>query len=493
MSKRDITPRPKIIAGTREQSLGFVPALCEFIDNSFGAGANKVTITIPTKLGQPIRVRDDGDGVQSLVNMFRFGDSTPSGKHVRVGRWGVGFKEAAIWLGDRVSVSSIRGRKQHHVIVDWSVLETQDKWEIDEPQSDDIEAAAESGTVITISRPCYHHVKRTQKAIDDLIKKLGITYHPILAKGGQIIIMHGSRKIRVQPFEWPELDGDPIARKLRINGKTAKVKVGILQAGVNTPFEGIQYCHHYRVIERSCAVATNNGYPGQGLVGIVELSDKWVVGKNKMRITDKDFPALNDRLFTLLRPFLKTLQERAQHVASESLRQGASELMSKAAQKAKRRKRPKNQQSLEAISKDVKEGTGSSHENAQKTQNKAGNIHNSDVIRQAIHIHFTPQDDIYLGEVDLPANVVRLYEKHKVVEALQQMPDDCGRCRELRKVALAGIASALYVNQILQGSEREQERHISGLTSDGESWEKLSLGMDKFLAGMDFSGIVKEN
>lgn len=75
-------------------------ALMEFIDNSIDANANAVSIT---EDGDDLVIEDNGDGFSNIMDSIQIGESSKDGK---IGRYGVGFKDASIKFSETTVVES---------------------------------------------------------------------------------------------------------------------------------------------------------------------------------------------------------------------------------------------------------------------------------------------------------------------------------------------------------------------------------------------------
>ena len=93
----------------RAKSFALWLALCEIIDNSIDAGADKVTIT---NLDGDVVMTDNGSGFKNIPEALIIGSSTKSGK---IGRFGVGLKDSSI----RYSGSTIIESNGVRCVADW--------------------------------------------------------------------------------------------------------------------------------------------------------------------------------------------------------------------------------------------------------------------------------------------------------------------------------------------------------------------------------------
>ena len=109
--------KPHMLRSVRARTWHLPGAINEFVDNSFGHGnAETVEIVIG---GEEIRVADDGIGVDDVNRLFRLGDASAYTRPGEIGQYGVGAKNAMLWLGDHVEVTTVRDSRRHEMVVNW--------------------------------------------------------------------------------------------------------------------------------------------------------------------------------------------------------------------------------------------------------------------------------------------------------------------------------------------------------------------------------------
>ena len=156
----DITPETSfIIANSCQNSLDWQSALCEFIDNSIDAGATVIDIQVGPKHGV-VTIKDNGEGCDDLTKFFTFGGRISNGSK-SIGRYGVGSKDASLWMcGDKgqVSVESVKGGKVRSMLGDFGFMVSSKRWAIrQEDQSVKPRVNEPAGTSIAISPLTRNH------------------------------------------------------------------------------------------------------------------------------------------------------------------------------------------------------------------------------------------------------------------------------------------------------------------------------------------------
>jgi hypothetical protein len=310
-----IAPTTGILASYFDSNLRHKPALSELIDNSLDAAATLIRVAFSQKR---FSVQDDGNGCADPAVMVRQGDRIQHGGRT-LGRYGVGAKEAILWIGgesSRLTVVTTHGGVRRTLRVDWSEMLKAREWIIKRPASEADESGR--GTSVTIDRPG----RRPPHGADwsELLVDLGYMYSPALKLGRQIVLTGPDGQSRpLVRFELPEMT-DRVETTIDVGGRKAKVFAGIVPTGVVNPRPGITYVHGLRVIKP----ASGHGCDGLDygrVCGIVNLTDGWVLTKNKddvSRHSDELYAAVFSVLEGLLRKAetLSHMLESAQFLTS---------------------------------------------------------------------------------------------------------------------------------------------------------------------------------
>lgn len=107
-------------------SMNLHRAIYELIDNSLDKKATEIRID---RTKDEIIVDDNGNGCADLMEMVRLGSVVEYEKG-SIGRYGVGFKDAVVWLGNRVLVDSLTKKNQRRSInADWGNMISLNDWD----------------------------------------------------------------------------------------------------------------------------------------------------------------------------------------------------------------------------------------------------------------------------------------------------------------------------------------------------------------------------
>lgn len=256
------------IAGKRNEHFRWISTLGELIDNSFDSGATTVEIDV---VGRAVTVTDNGNGCGDFRAMLTMGKHWKQ-KTTRLGRWGVGLKDAAWMVGGPTRISSVKDGIKRTLTVNWDLLS---EWKLPKPFE---EPTTERGTKISFLR--IDRRMPDGKAFEDLVSEIGFIYTPAIKSGRQIVIRRGkSAPIVVGRFLLPKTDPDnTVDTSVIVDGKRVRIHVGVV-VGEN-PRPGINYVHDFRVIIPSTALGCG-GHGTRNIAGWVSLDEGWTLSRNK--------------------------------------------------------------------------------------------------------------------------------------------------------------------------------------------------------------------
>ena len=290
-----ITPDTHIIESIRNQNVQPILLLFELIDNAFDAGATNISISL-TRDG--IVVQDNGSGCQDLSMMFTMGKRR-SHTTTQLGRYGIGFKDAAIILGDVLTVTSTHRGIERNLMCDWRRIQQSGQWSINDPIARPTKNPP--GTRISIEQ-LHHSGSYDKKKNETLINKIALNYIPALEEGKQILIQTNKSQLPTQvvPFQFPAVE-QSLQQDLEIMGKRARVEIGLLQHGVKTDIRGLLVTYGFRLIEKNYHIGSSDE-PTPGLVGRLTLMPEWQLTKNKDKVQglDKLDQVIEERFETLI-------------------------------------------------------------------------------------------------------------------------------------------------------------------------------------------------
>ena len=303
MIQLDLTPNTKIAESIRaEARMSLFEACAEFIDNSLDHGATDIRIDLPR---DEIRISDNGAGCADLQRMLKLGTHSPDGR--RIGRYGVGFNMAAIWLARSVEIESVSGAKRHRVTLSWD--EIPPDWKVSAPPPEDASGAA-SGMSIRL----YNLFPR-RRHVSDLVNSLAARY-PFLKSSGKALLVNGAA---VPGSELPPL-GNTLIGEGEWEGRAYRLTAGLVDR-IPPPWK-----HGFAVMlrDRVLADGLSDGcgeYSRHGFFALVELlegveledgtaSRSWPVAKTKTGLTDS--------IHLFLESLLKDVEPLLQAAETES-------------------------------------------------------------------------------------------------------------------------------------------------------------------------------
>lgn len=295
------TPDTHFIDSIRNTRISYAEALSELIDNGFDAGATEIAIRFGP---DSIHVSDNGRGCEDLSAMLALGRHKKS-ESTRLGRYGVGLKNAAIGMGDLLEIKSRRNGIQRKVVIGWDTLTN---WSavVEEIESKQV------GTEISISQITKGRVNHNQ-----LKAQLGFTFRPALVSGKSITIDIGGVQA-VEPELMPELENVIQEEVEWGDGLSFKVMAGIIKPGQPLNMRKsfiVQYEHRvlFDTDEPCCELSAS-----QRFIAVVELRGKWPLFKHKDGLSDKT-ERLYSELYDICEPLLKAVHDEGECIELSEL------------------------------------------------------------------------------------------------------------------------------------------------------------------------------
>jgi histidine kinase/DNA gyrase B/HSP90-like ATPase len=294
---------------------GFNPkkVIGELTANSLGAGASQIDISYSRKSGEFV-ISDNGHGAD-LEKMVEIGlHYNPNGRKT-IGVHGVGFKDAVIWLGDEVFVSTMdeAGHKSS-VYADWNQMMKEADWQFDFQEygpHDKFERTL-PGVTITVRR------LRTGRLLDadnEFRKAIPELFSAAIDMG--VVITYNGEVIPALPFpdleDETEFDGcfgiDSNGEPMLFSGRC-----GILKSkkGVRSGWE-IRW--NNLTIEKGYQKEGFGDYSPQGFYGQILLSGgKWHVSRNKTEVEEMPELVNLEDIQKIIVPILEKLKARSEAV-----------------------------------------------------------------------------------------------------------------------------------------------------------------------------------
>jgi hypothetical protein len=394
-----ITPETAILNAIRNQSLSYKAILGELIDNAFDAGASRIRIEVA---GKDLIVEDDGNGCSDLASMVTLG------KHIkqsgtRLGRYGVGLKDAALWLGGPTRIRSVNGGRVRTVFVDWDHLVD---WEIPDP----IEIEAEPGERGT--RLTFHNISHRFPDGDrfrEMVSDLSYLFTPALKNDRQIVFRGRDKQVVVaKRFELPPLER-VIDRDISIDGKRAHIHVGVVPDGIQNVRPGIAYTHGFRVIMPQTALGCGGHSPSR-ISGWVSLDGGWRLNKNKDGVNAGD-EELGEAVYAQIKDIVADAAKQAMSIKSAELAQKITSML-RGLSPVDARREPGDR--VGSVS---PKGSGRKHQRANKSRDGASRRGPS---LGRMNIDFRSCSQPCTGEVDFHGGFIYLAENNSWIAGLRK-------------------------------------------------------------------------
>jgi hypothetical protein len=446
----DITPATEYLAWLRAKNHRFAIIFGELIDNAFDADAKRIEIEVTGRRGGgDIIVSDDGRGCSDLSVMLAPGKRE---QHfgTKLGRFGIGAKDAAIWLWGTTNIQSVRDGVLRSVVADWDSIMRSGKWRVNVP-SEETAHPGRRGTRISF----INTIRRFPdgKQFDELVSELGYLYAPAIKQGMQIAIRgKGRQQVLVPRFEMPSLV-DVVDVDITVGGKRAHVHVGVVPDGVKNPRPGISYTHGFRVIIQASGLGCG-GKAYQRVCGWVRLDGKdWKLTTNKDAL-DHDEDEIGDAVYAVVSGVVDRAAKQAMSAKSSAL---AGRLTA----------------ALRGLvgEGDAKRDRGDKHGRVDPTGNggkhkRAKNARSGDSRRTvnvgSMSVDFKECDEPAIGSVDDRGKIIWLAENHPWIQHLR----DTENIDALMTSAMA----------LLGGTEQDTQTRFVWAKRDGEMTFDKAVG-----------------
>lgn len=406
-----IEPRPSVLRSIRNQRLRWRVMLGEFIDNAFDASAGRISFSFDKT---SLTIEDDGVGCSDVLRMLRMGDRE-NHANTQLGMYGIGAKDAAISIADGVTIISINKSIRRSVSCNWRELERSGTWNISDP----IEApdASPAGTKIRLDPLAC----TSKPVLATLIEELSLQYTPAIRMGKQITIQMGKGKpvLTVPEYRFPPLNHQ-VTADLEVDGKIARVTMGIIPDGHSVERSGLILSYGYRVIQQGQRLGLGDA-PTPNLFGWIELSDGWQLTKNKDQVSSS-LEALGEEISKACRTTIDLAASQATNVLFDEVAARVNDALNELRVESEEKNRKAKRKSPTAKNSPARAtGTGSPHRQAARDQpgetfaDRKGKLPPVKVAFQnagADQGAFVVQDSVIYLNRDIP-----------VVEAIQDDPE----------------------------------------------------------------------
>lgn len=370
--------------------------ICELIDNAFDANADCVRLSWPG--GKVFEISDNGVGTSNLLNLLTLGGRYDHQTN-NIGKYGVGAKQALIWLWGVSELSSvIMDGERQSIEVDWESVAS---GETEYPTPRDIQRtranAGSQGTKIkSLSIRSYPR-------FDSLIPAIGNTYTPGIELERRILFSNGKKPFKpIAPRIWPKTD-EEINDTIEAAGREVGIRMGLVSKGESNPYnEGFSFERTYRVIKETTLGA--NGFAVSRIAARVSLSKEWSLSTNKDDFTEfkeELAEAIYDRCHELMK---KASDQTISHEDSQFNRE-----LSKTITQGARKRRQKRGKGDKVGTVEPKR-TGRQTRNAAETTDEEGTIDGQSRKgkKTGFDIEIYEADSATFGYYDEGGNRVRL-------------------------------------------------------------------------------------
>jgi hypothetical protein len=296
----DSSPATHVLDSLMHTKIHWPEAFSELVDNSLDQGATKVTIET---FEQGVAVIDNGAGCNDLSAMLRLGSHRNTAT-TKLGRYGVGLKNVALGLGDRLDIESTTGGVMRSASVHWPSLRDSGCWSRIDGEEVDVKTA--TGTRVQISQfhgPSPYRLK--------CMNAIGFTFAPALLKGVKIAWVEDGVALAIEPWRTPKMSNVIECFDEREDGIGFTLRAGIVGSTERGPFV-ISYQH--RIIGTT-SEPCKRLYPSKKFLGIVELHGKWPLLKHKDGLKDSEESNwLYESLHAICSPLLTQLHKEGDAV-----------------------------------------------------------------------------------------------------------------------------------------------------------------------------------
>jgi hypothetical protein len=296
---------PSILVSMRSNPCNWSTVIGELVDNSLDAGATRVDIEFN---GKSMMVSDDGSGCDNIEKMLTIGAHYKQSS-TKLGRYGVGLKDAACWLWGRLKIRTTKNARLHKADVDWEALSRSKSWKITTPMPTE---ASGQGTQLV-----FNDVTRKLPDFESLAATLGYMFAPAILHGRQIRIFRQRKPpICVRPWQLPDLT-QQVNDRFEVNGKRVHLVAGIVPMDAVNDKNGFNVCHAHRMI---CNTSFGSGgYSTSRICGVLTLDSEWMLSRNKTELVDTDSDELAEAIFHRCQGILKEAGAQAKELRNTAL------------------------------------------------------------------------------------------------------------------------------------------------------------------------------
>jgi hypothetical protein len=300
--KQTIPPSTKSIdAMIHNESMTLRKAVSELLANALDQGAKWIDVS---NSADAFEVTDDGNGCpRTTREMLRLGEHFSNSQRSTIGRFGVGFKDAVIWLGDRVEVNSLNllGH-QSAARADWQEMIRIGDWDAKFLEDSD---RNEHGVTIRVTGLRQERFDRW----DEVPEYISSLYSAAI-DAGVIITVDG---VKIKSIPHPILE-DMAEFHGEYQGRLFEGICGIL-VDRKSARSGWDVRWGHLTIYNGYQKEGFHNYSPQGFYGRLLLKDnvsKWTLSRNKGEIAELAKLLNSPQIQEIIKPILDKLKNRGQ-------------------------------------------------------------------------------------------------------------------------------------------------------------------------------------
>jgi hypothetical protein len=307
-----------MIKSIRSRNWNLAGAIEELVDNSLGHGkATEIVVYIDNAKG--IAVMDNGLGVDDVNRIFRLGDASSHDDWAEIGQYGVGAKHATIYLGNKITVKTVRDDRFHTMTVDWADVEESGQWPLAYRGTGKKPTEDEIGTRVLIQELAHHYRLSTSEG---LARDLGQVFSPALRRGVEISVHHylaggGYQIVDVKPFSPADLTNEiEISGTITTRGTLRWTGRAGLSASLTERFNGVHISFGHRVIETTREPFAGESAPTLYVEVALDETTPWkhALSEHKDKVVRYRKELINS-IHAEIRELLKASSQQASYLA----------------------------------------------------------------------------------------------------------------------------------------------------------------------------------
>ena len=425
----------RILHAMAAQNLSWAQAIAELIDNSFDAGATRVDIRLHSN-PRAIEIADDGEGVADIERMLRLGDHVDQGGgRVKLGMYGVGLKDAWLWVGKRIEIETVhRGRRG---VLDLSTDQISDEWKAHDPTYSDA-GKADPGTRLTLFLS-----KDRRLPNPEAWDRIATVFSPALSEGKQITIRKSgdARRKPLKSVDLPEFV-DGVDDEFDVDGRHVSMHIGIVADVASKASGQFWLVYGHRVIAMTALGA--GGYSTCGMAGRITLGQGWKLTRNK-----DDLGSHRDELaaaiFKRIEPLLKKNDQLSEDVELAEIKRKVEHWLDGAISSARKEKRASPSNEVGAV---LPASTGRKRRKAKQTQDGEGSIEaQGGKSKNGFILDWFHSTENTIGQFEPLTCRVRLNRLHPFVKAAKESGN---------AAAIYGVAIAVLTYHVVAEPEGQK-------------------------------------